>query len=235
VAAVDIYRTEMAKFCRLFIQVEPGREASLVETVTALVSGGTKPQAAPRGSKKLADFLRQASYGVMFLGRGVGYASPGLWDGLGRLAATLNERAPFVLFPLAGEFNAVGLYHLLLSRLGSPFAPDFADPAAPRFQDIPLDFKEVDALLVTGADLFWSLSADQAQDLKRRQVPVVALSPFFNRTTAQARVSLPVALDGIETPEIAYRMDGLPVRLKVVAPAAAPPAHQVLADLNLFL
>jgi formylmethanofuran dehydrogenase subunit B len=63
----------------------------------------------------------------------------------------------------------------------------------------------------------------------------VALSPFADRTTAQAKVSLPVALDGIETPEIAYRMDGLPVRLGAVAPASAPSAHQVLADLNLFL
>jgi formylmethanofuran dehydrogenase subunit B len=235
VAAVDLCRTEMARFCHLFVRVEPGREASLVEAVTALVSGGPKPQSAPRGSNKLANFLRRAAYGVLFLGRGVGYAAPGLWDGLARLAAILNERTPFVLFPLSGEFNAVGLYHLLLSRLGSPFAPDFTDPVAPQLQESPVDFREADALLVTGADLFWSLSADQVQDLKQRQVPVVALSPFADRTTAQAQVSLPVALDGIEAPEIAYRMDGLPVRLGAVTPAAAPSAHQVLADLNLFL
>ena len=49
VAAVDIYRTEIAKFCHLFVQVEPGREASLVEAVTALVSGGPKPPSVPRG------------------------------------------------------------------------------------------------------------------------------------------------------------------------------------------
>jgi formylmethanofuran dehydrogenase subunit B len=235
VAAVDIYRTEIAKFCHLFVQVEPGREASLVEAVTALVSGGPKPPSVPRGSNKLANFVRQAAYGVMFLGRGVGYAPPGLFDGLAKLAAVLNERAPFVLFPLSGEFNAAGLYHLLLSHTGSPFAPDFADPGEPQARTTPVDFQEVDALLVTGADLLWSLSPDQAQDLKRRQVPIVALSPFANRTTAQAQVSLPVALDGIETPEIAYRMDGLPVRLGAVAPALALPAHNVLADLNLFL
>jgi formylmethanofuran dehydrogenase subunit B len=235
VAAVDIYRTEMAKFCHLFLQVEPGREASLVAAVTALVSGDLKPQSAPPGSDKLAAFLRQGAYGVMFLGRGVGYAKPSLFDRLAQLAAVLNRRAPFILFPLSGEFNAGGLYHMLLTHLGSPFAPDFTDPAKPQFQESPVDFQEVDALLVTGADLFWSLSEDQVQELRRRQVPIVALSPFADRTTAQARVCLPVALDGIETQEIAYRMDGLPVTLGAVAPAAAPPARQVLTDLNLFL
>ncbi len=236
VAAVDLHRTEMAKFCHLFIRIEPGQEVPLVEAVTAVLTGGAKPEPAPRGTNRLANFFAKATYGVIFCGRGVTYnAGARLFDRLAALAACLNQRKPFVLFPLSGEFNAAGLYQLLLSEVGSPFAPDFAYQAELKTQAAPVDFQQVDALLVTGADLFWFLPEDQAQDLKRRQVPIVALSPFADRTTAQAQVILPVALDGIETPEIAYRMDGLPVFLRAVAPARTPPAHRVLADLNLFI
>jgi formylmethanofuran dehydrogenase subunit B len=70
------------------------------------------------------------------------------------------------------------------------------------------------------------------EDLKHRQVPIVALSPFANRTTGQAAVVLPVALAGIETAEVAYRMDGLPLVLKQLVPGELPPTHQVLADLH---
>jgi formylmethanofuran dehydrogenase subunit B len=45
-------------------------------------------------------------------------------------------------------------------------------------------------------------------------------------------VVLPVALAGIETAEVAYRMDGLPLVLKKLVPSALPPSHQVLADLH---
>ena len=235
VAAVDLYRTELAKFCHLFIRIEPGQEATLVEAVTASLNGRPKPEGAPQGAQKLADFFANATYGVIFCGRGVGYGGAELFDRLAGLAACLNEKAPFVLFPLSGEFNASGLYHLLLRELGSPFAPDFADPTETKTQADSVDFQEVDALLVTGADLVWFLKTEQAQDLKKRQVPIVALSPFADRTTAQANVCLPVALDGIEAAEIAYRMDGLPVLLRSVVPASAPPAHRVLADLNLFI
>ena len=76
------------------------------------------------------------------------------------------------------------------------------------------------------------MPAEQVEDLKRRQVPIVVVSPFANRTTGQAAVVLPVALAGIETAEVAYRMDGLPLVLKKLVDSALPPDHQVLADLH---
>jgi formylmethanofuran dehydrogenase subunit B len=97
-----------------------------------------------------------------------------------------------------------------------------------------VDFQEADAILVAGADLVWFLSDAQVQDLKRRQVPLVVLSPFANRTTAQAQVILPVALDGVETDEEAYRLDGLPVPLRAITSSPWPATHQVLNDLALF-
>jgi len=235
VAAVDIYPTELAQFCKPFVQVEPGQELALAAGLSAKLTGSPKGAALSPGAEELADFLAQSAYGVMFLGRGVSYG-PGreLLEHLIPLVAWLNRERPFVLLPLSGDFNSAGLYHLLLREVGSPGAPDFKGGGEVVSHFSPVDFREVDAVLVSGADLLWFLPDEQVQDLKRRQVPLVVLSPFANRTTAQATVLFPVAMEGVEMAEMAYRLDGLPVPLTAVTSSPWPGAHQVLSDLALF-
>jgi formylmethanofuran dehydrogenase subunit B len=232
VAAVDIYQTELAKFCPLFIKINPGQELDLVRGVATILAGEPPPEPRVRGTVRLAQFLAKASCGVIFCGRGVSYGpAVELFDRLARLVAFLNRQARYFLFPLSGDFNSTGLYHLLLNEVGQAGAPDFrAGEVANHFT--PVDFREVDAVLVAGADLLWFLPEEQAEDLKRRRVPIVALSPFANRTTGQAAVIFPTALAGIETAEVAYRMDGLPLVLKQLVDSALPPDHQVLTDLH---
>lgn len=232
VAAVDIYKTELTRFAPLFIKIQPGQELDLVQGIAGTLTGEPVPSPPIRGTRRLAQFLAKATCGVIFCGRGVSYGpAEELFDRLARLVAFLNQDKRFFLFPLSGDFNSSGLYHLLLNEVGLAGAPDFG-PAEVTTHFTPVDFREVDAVLVTGADLLWFLSAEQVEDLKRRQVPIVALSPFANRTTSQAAVILPSALTGIEAAEVAYRMDGLPLLLKQVAPSVLPADHQVLTDLQ---
>ncbi len=232
VAAVDIYKTELAKFCPLFIKVQPGQELDLLQGAATILAGEPPPEPRVRGTVRLAQFLAKATWGVIFCGRGVSYGPAlELFDRLARLVGLLNRDKPFFLFPLSGDFNSSGLYHLLLNELGQAGAPDFgAAEVATHYT--PVDFREVDAVLVAGADLLWFLPEEVVADLKRRQVPIVALSPFANRTTGQAAVIFPTALAGIEAEEVAYRMDGLPLVLKQLMPSALPPDHQVLTDLH---
>jgi formylmethanofuran dehydrogenase subunit B len=232
VAAVDIYQTELARFCPLFIKINPGQELDLLLGAATILAGEPPPEPRVRGTVRLAQFLANASCGVIFCGRGVSYGpAQELFDRLARLVAGLNRQARWFLFPLSGDFNSNGLYHLLIDEVGRAGAPDFgAGEVTTHF--LPVNFREVDAVLVAGADLLWSLPEEQVEDLKRRRVPIVALSPFANRTTGQAAVILPTALAGIETAEVAYRMDGLPLVLKQLVPSALPPDHQVLTDLD---
>ena len=231
-AAVDITKTELAKFCPLFIRIKPGEELDLVQGAASILAGNPPPDPRVKGTVRLANFLARATWGVIFCGRGVSYGpAPELFDRLARLVGLLNRDRPFFLFPLSGDFNSSGLYHLLLNELGGAGAPDFgAEEAVTPLH--PGGFPGSGRGLVAGADLLWFLPEAQVEDLKRRRVPIVALSPFANRTTGQAAVILPTALAGIEAPEVAYRMDGLPLVLRQLMASALPPDHQVLADLQ---
>ncbi|MBM4284901.1 MAG: hypothetical protein FJ128_06590 [Deltaproteobacteria bacterium] len=232
VAAVDLYRTEVAKFCHLFVQVEPGRELQLLSGIREHLEGAPGPGPAVKGTRKLAGFLSQGDFGVIFFGRGATYNQGfALLDELAGLAARLGEERPFVLFPLSADFNAAGLYQLLFNELGSPEAPDFGHESGLLTTYATADWGEFDAVLVVGADPWWFLPEEQALALQARRVPVVSLSPYANRTTASARVVFPTALAGLEAAEVAYRMDGLPVVLKQVLPAAWPTDREILLDL----
>ncbi len=236
VAAVDLYASETTKFSQLFIQVEPGGDLGLIAGVAAALKGEAQPGPRVRGVRRLADFLAKGSCGVVFCGRGLSYHSNGeVMAALADLTAGLNARVPFALLPLSGDFNAVGLYHLFLRELGSAQAPDFREGAGEGANGAPLDWREVDAVLVAGADLRWNLKDQEMEDLQRRQVPLVVLAPFTNRTTAAAQVLLPVALAGVEAEEVAYRLDGLPLALGVLVESHLPADEQVLTDLGQFL
>ena len=211
-AAVDLHRTELAGLVQMFLEIDPAEELALLQGVLDTLTTGTTPTV--RGVRRLAAFLQESAYGVIFFGRGLSYGpAAALLDGLARLAAWLSEQGPCILFPLSADFNSAGLYHLLLRDLGTPFAPDFSAGSGFAAHADPVDLAAVDALVVVGADLFWFLSAAEMNDLKARRVPVVVLSPFANRTAGHADVVIPVALAGVETPELAYRMDGLPLYL----------------------
>ncbi len=235
VAAVDIHPTEMSHFCRPFIQIQPGQELGLAAELLARLANGSEGKNPVPGAADLAALLAESAYGVMFLGRGASYGpGPELMERLAALAARLNRERPFALLPLPGDFNSAGLYHLLLRELGSPGAPSFSETGEAVSHFTPVDFQEVDAVLVAGADLLWFLRDEQVQDLKRRRVPLVVLSPFANKTTAQAAVQFPVALEGVEADEEAYRLDGLPVPLRAVTSSPWPATHRILDDLALF-
>lgn len=231
-AAVDLHRTELAGLVQLFLEIEAGQELPFLQGLLETLLDGKTPTI--RGVRRLAGFLREMTYGAIFFGRGLSYGpARELLDRLARLAAWLHDQQkPCILFPLSADFNSVGLYHLLLRELGAPLAPDFGDGPGFTAHAEPVDLTSVDALVVVGADLFWFLAAEASNDLKARRVPIIVLSPFANRTTGHAEVVIPVPLAGLETPEVAYRMDGLPLQLPKIISSPLRPDSQVLLDLT---
>jgi len=62
-------------------------------------------------------------------------------------------------------------------------------------------------------------------------IPVVQLDPFPNLTTAFARIQIPVAVSGIDAEGTAYRMDGVPLRLRKVLDRGYPDDVTILSEI----
>ncbi len=156
VAVVDLQPTELKEFAHLFLKTDPTRELKLIEEIIQACTDAASPVSS--SARKLAEFLKAAAYGAIFVGRGVTYGAAGaLWAALIRLTAVLNRERPFVILPLASDFNSCGWYQLALRELGHPWAPDFGlGPEV--FAREPGRWEEVDAVLVAGGDPFWFLT-----------------------------------------------------------------------------
>lgn len=216
VVHVDIAEDEMEEVTGEFLKVEPGSDHRLMEVLIGLVSEGRRPSL-PEGSgslKRLADLAKTSRLGVIFAGMGI-WASGNRkanMNALFRLMETLNRRGSFVLLPYLDDFNSAGVFYLLLRETGSPRAVDFSKRGRGGIRGGILErLKQVDAILVLGADLAWSLPREDRKWL--REVPLIQIDSFETYTTHLSDVLLPSAMAGLEAEEIAYRMDGIPLRL----------------------
>ena len=76
--------------------------------------------------------------------------------------------------------------------------------------------------------MFWGLPEEKIDRIREGKTPLIVVSPYFNRTTGSCEVAIPAAVSGIEEEEIAYRMDGVPLTLKQIVPAAAEGTKDIL-------
>ncbi|PXF51782.1 MAG: formylmethanofuran dehydrogenase subunit B [Candidatus Methanophagaceae archaeon] len=255
VVCVEVVESELKKVSRWFLQVKPGGgegegdeggDAKIAETLERLVKGEVgEPSRTSEPSElkelvKIADRLKRAFYGVIFVGLGV-LASEGAAkkiEAILSLVETLNRAGVrFVLFPMKGHFNVTGAVQLLLRETGYPFGVDFSrgsqppdkifEPGRTTVLDV-LKRGEVDAALVVGADPFSSFPKDAARRLCDCELPLILIDPFETPTTQFASVVLPTAITGVETGGIAYRMDGLPLRLEKVLDCDYPSDEETL-------
>ncbi|MGB2728558.1 MAG: hypothetical protein WBD09_08805 [Halobacteriota archaeon] len=147
------------------------------------------------------------------------------------LVDALNkEGVKFVLFPMKGHFNVVGAVQLLLRETGYLFGVDFSrdrifEPGKTTVLDV-IERGEVDAALIVGAYPFSSFPCDKARKL--RGMPVIVIDPFESPTTLFSSVVISTAITGVETDAIAYRMDGLPLKLDKIVDCVYPSDNEIL-------
>jgi formylmethanofuran dehydrogenase subunit B len=231
---VDIARNEMEEVTGQFVKVEPGEDHRLMKRLMALAADGGSPSV-HRGlssREKLVDLTQTSRLGAIFAGMGL-WASESRkanMDALFGLMKTLNKTGSFVVFPYLDDFNSAGVIHLLLRETGSPRAVDFSKDRRGNLRGPILDrLRRVDAILVLGADLAWLLPREERKRL--RDVPMIQVDSFETYTTQLCDVVLPSAMAGIEAEEIAYRMDGLPLKLSRLLDSPHPSDRLILRDL----
>ena len=230
IVAVDIKMTGTARMADEFVKVEPNRDFELLQALRAAVRGH-EPQAesvAGVSSMKvveLAERMKAARFGIVFFGLGLTQSEGRHMniDAAVGLVAELNNHTKFLLTPMRGHYNVAGANTVTTWQTGYPYAVDFSR-GYPRYN--PGEYTSVDMLargeadsaLVMASDPVSTFPAGVARNLAK--IPVVTLDHKVTPTTMLSRVVIPVATAGVEAEGTAYRMDGVPLRLRrLVEPA----------------
>lgn len=222
-----------------FIQVKPGGDYLVLSALRAMVRG--KSDVVPdsvAGVKKVqlqrvADLMMKAKFGAVFFGLGV-TMSRGKYKNVRNaieLVSELNRKTKFTISAMRGHFNVYGFNEVLTWMAGYPFAVDFSrgiafyNPGETSVIDL-LEKKEPDACLVVASDPGAHFPKSTIEHIAA--IPTVQIDPCVNATTALCQVQIPVAITGIESAGTAYRMDGVPIRMKKVLETDFPTDQEIL-------
>ncbi|WP_048085697.1 formylmethanofuran dehydrogenase subunit B [Archaeoglobus veneficus] len=236
VVAVDVRPTESTKLADEFIQVEPNRDFEIFNAMRAILNSGDCRGDVIGGVpkeklKKLVEEMKSCQFGVIFFGMGLTHTY-GNYRNVREailLVRDLNMYTKFAIIPMRGHYNVTGFNEVCTWQTGYPYAVDFTrdypwyNPGETDANSL-LIAEDVDAMLVIAADPAAHFPKQAVEYMKR--IPLVVIDPFESLTSKLADVVIPAAIAGVEVEGSAYRMDGVPLRLKKVF----EPPEGVLSD-----
>ncbi|MBW1980811.1 MAG: hypothetical protein JRJ12_06280 [Deltaproteobacteria bacterium] len=231
---VDFRATEMDSMSNMVVLPESGGDLETLEALRLLLQ-----QEKPRSYKgrlsalsKLVQAAEQASYGVIFCGRGILYSGQAelVFDRLCQIAAALHGQPSLAIIPMATDFNANGLYQAILRQNGFGTRPTIITTDL-----LSWDLAGIDAVLAVGGDLWWFLTEEQRHIIREHDIPIITIAAFADHTTVRSQISFPCGIVGVEKEGVAYRMDSLPLSLGKVIDSNLPDDHEILADIGAFL
>jgi len=241
IAAVDVRETKLRRVADLFVKVKPGGDYELLSALRAVVRGydleADEVSGVPRDViLELAERMKKARFGAIFFGLGLTQSEGrhmNIEAAIG-LVADLNHHTKFVLIPMRGHYNVAGANTVTTWQTGYPYAVDFSR-GYPRYN--PGEYTAVDLLARGEADAALIIASDPVAHLPYKaarrlaEIPTIVLDPKRNMTSMISRVVIPTAAAGIEAEGTAYRMDGIPIRLKklIEPPEGVLPDAEVLS------
>lgn len=240
VVVVDVRETATARLADKFIRIDPGRDLELIVALRMAIRDLEIEAPVVAGVKKedileLADMMRSARYGVVFVGMGITMTGGKLRNvqELIKLAHDLNEWTRFTVIPMRGHYNVTGSNEVSLWNTGYPYAVHF-QTGFPRMiagvttsTDLLIN-REVDAALVVASDPVAHMPQKAIKHLC--SIPLIVIDPKWSLTAAVADVIIPSALVGIEDEGTAYRMDGVAIHTKKLV----DPPDGILTDVEIL-
>ncbi|MCX8168905.1 MAG: formylmethanofuran dehydrogenase subunit B [Candidatus Methanomethylicia archaeon] len=240
IVVIDVRKTPIAERSDLFIKIEPGRDLELLTALHMAIKNLEieVPNVAGVSRDKileLSEMMTTAKYGVIFAGVGVTMsgAKHKFTQELIRFVQELNEWTKFAIIPMRGHYNVTGSNEVILWLTGYPYAVDFSRgfpkmiPGVTTAVDI-LSNGDVDTVFIVASDPVAHLPRKAVEHLSK--IPVIVMDAKWSLTTLFADVVLPVGYVGIECEGSAYRMDGIPIRMKKVV----DPAPGILSDFEIL-
>jgi formylmethanofuran dehydrogenase subunit B len=180
--------------------------------------------------------MTSCRFGVVFFGAGLtrGPLAHRTVEALLQLVTDLNDRTRFYARRMRRYGDVAGADSVLAWQTGYPFGVNFA-AGYPRYN--PGEFtgpdmlarREVDACVLVGSDTVNGFPPAALDHL--RAIPVILLDPPGARTDLAAAVAFTTAVYGVHRPGTAYRLDEVPIPLRVLSPTDYPSDGDVLNGL----
>ncbi len=233
---VDPRETDTAKLADIHLKVEQHKDYELISAMRAILNGleinADKVAGVPVDLiYEAVELCKNAQFGQLFFGMGM-TMSRGKHrniDNAIQLVIDLNRFTKFGLMPMRGHYNVNGFNQVCTWITGYPYAVDFSR-GYPRYN--PGEFSSVDLLVRGDVDAMLNIASDPGAHFPQKavehiaKIPLICIEPHKTPTTELANIILPPALAGVETEGTAYRMDGVPIKLRKVI----DPPEGVLPD-----
>lgn len=239
VIVVDVRETESSRIADEFVKIKPGGDYAVLSALRAIVRGkGDVIPSSVAGVtrvqlERIVEICKSAKFGAVFFGLGL-TMSRGKYKNVRNaieLVDELSRHTKFTITPMRGHWNVYGSNEVFTWMTGYPYAIDYSrgiafyNPGETSAIDI-LAKKECDACLVVASDPGAHFPRACIEHLA--EIPSVTIDPVPNMTTSVCNVQIPVAMSGIEVEGTAYRMDGVPIRMRKVIETTLPSDTEVL-------
>ena len=238
VVVVDVRQSTSARAADLFVPVEPGRDFEALWTLRSLIRDQPVARSAATGASlplltELAGRMKSCRCGVVFFGLGLSMHGVGQRnvEALLSLVADLNRFTRFYARRMRVQGDVSGADSVLAWQTGYPFSVNLArgypryNPGEFSAQDL-LERGEADACVLVGSEGVRRFSAKALGHLQ--QIPTIVLDYPTVPSLIPPLVRFTTAVYGVHCPGTAYRMDEIPIPLRVLLPARYPSDFQVL-------
>jgi len=237
----DVRPTNSSKLADIFLQIDIGKDYEVINVLRLLLKG-KKPTSDIVGGievkklKDLLDVMLSANYGVIFFGMGL-TMTKGKYHNVEAaisLVRELNFHTRWSIEAMRGHYNVKGAGSVFSWQTGFPYAVNFS-LGYPRYN--PGEFSAVDLLRRKEVDSMLVIASDPAAAFPHKAVknmmdiPLIVIDPKVSISSKIADVIIPTAQVGIGTAGTAYRMDGIPLRMKKLISSPYPSDVDVLSSI----
>ncbi|KAF5083340.1 formylmethanofuran dehydrogenase subunit B [Methanobacterium aggregans] len=235
---VDPRKTDSSKLADIHLQLDFDHDYELLDAIRTVLLGNDILYDEVAGVPKeliyeTVEVLKKAQFGILFFGMGITH-SRGKHRNIDTaicLVTDLNRSAKFNLIPMRGHYNVTGFNQVCTWEVGYPYCVDFAT-GSPRYNpgesgsnDL-LQNKETDGMLVIASDPGGNFPQKSLE--RMAEIPIVAIEPHRTPTTEMSDVIIPPAIVGMQAEGTAYRMEGVPIRMRKVVESDLLPDREIL-------
>ncbi|MGL4420776.1 MAG: formylmethanofuran dehydrogenase subunit B [Gemmataceae bacterium] len=232
---VDSQPNRTAEQAHAQFTIPPGSDWETLWQLRLLLKRPGTP--APEPLPELAAELQAARWGVIFFGTRLttGPHPHRTIEALLQLVTDLNSDRRFYARRMRRYGDVAGADSVLAWQTGYPFGVNFS-AGFPRYN--PGEFTGPDLLARGEADLMLLIGADTITDFPPaaldhlRTIPLILLDEPGAEAIVAPTLHLPTATYGVHQPGTAYRLDEVPIPLRVLLPTELPSEAAVLEQLH---